>query len=493
MSSNTHTSLTYRDAGVDIDAGDELVERIKPFAKKTMRPEVLGRHRRLRRAGRGLEEVQEPGDGLGHRRRGHQAEARLPPEEARHDRHRPRGDERERHPRAPAPSRSSSSTTSRAASSNVDVAADVVKGVADGLRAGGLRADRRRDRRDARHVRPQRIRPRGLRRGPGREATGSSTARRIAAGDAVIGLASSGPHSNGYSLIRKIVATKRRRLRRDVRRQAHARRRAARAHAHLREAGARDRIAKATVKGIAHITGGGLTGEHPARAARERLRAPRPQARWKRPAIFDWLQRHGPRRRRRDDAHVQLRHRHGDRGRRRPRPTRRSTALAAHGVAALRGRRDRRARSRAGRRRSSSEVRRVILISGRGSNMQALVEGGTGTGVPRGDLQPPRREGARLGARRRALDTRGRRPQGVRARARRSTPRSATRSRAHRARPGAARGLHAHPQRRRSSQRFRAAHRQHPSVAAARVSRAAHAPAGARGGREDPRRAPCTS
>ena len=34
-------SLTYRDAGVDIDAGDDLVERIKPLAKRTMRPEVL--------------------------------------------------------------------------------------------------------------------------------------------------------------------------------------------------------------------------------------------------------------------------------------------------------------------------------------------------------------------------------------------------------------------------------------------------------------------
>src|SRR5438132_7049065 len=33
--------LTYRDAGVDIDAGDALVEAIKPFAKRTLRPEVL--------------------------------------------------------------------------------------------------------------------------------------------------------------------------------------------------------------------------------------------------------------------------------------------------------------------------------------------------------------------------------------------------------------------------------------------------------------------
>ena len=35
------TPLTYRDAGVDIDAGDELVERIKPLAKRTLRPEVM--------------------------------------------------------------------------------------------------------------------------------------------------------------------------------------------------------------------------------------------------------------------------------------------------------------------------------------------------------------------------------------------------------------------------------------------------------------------
>src|SRR5438105_4622676 len=41
MTARESTPLTYRDAGVDIDAGDELVERIKPFARRTMRPEVL--------------------------------------------------------------------------------------------------------------------------------------------------------------------------------------------------------------------------------------------------------------------------------------------------------------------------------------------------------------------------------------------------------------------------------------------------------------------
>jgi phosphoribosylformylglycinamidine cyclo-ligase len=34
--------FTYKDAGVDIDAGDELVERIKPAVKRTVRPEVIG-------------------------------------------------------------------------------------------------------------------------------------------------------------------------------------------------------------------------------------------------------------------------------------------------------------------------------------------------------------------------------------------------------------------------------------------------------------------
>ena len=42
MSSNSNISLSYRDAGVDIDAGDALVEAIKPFAKRTMREGVMG-------------------------------------------------------------------------------------------------------------------------------------------------------------------------------------------------------------------------------------------------------------------------------------------------------------------------------------------------------------------------------------------------------------------------------------------------------------------
>ncbi len=42
MNPGKPTGITYRDAGVDIDAGDELVDRIKPLVRRTQRPEVLG-------------------------------------------------------------------------------------------------------------------------------------------------------------------------------------------------------------------------------------------------------------------------------------------------------------------------------------------------------------------------------------------------------------------------------------------------------------------
>ena len=65
---------------------------------------------------------------------------------------------------------------------DVDVAADGDQGHRRRLRAGRLRADRRRDRRDARHVPGGRIRPRRLRGRRGREVAASSTAAAIARG-----------------------------------------------------------------------------------------------------------------------------------------------------------------------------------------------------------------------------------------------------------------------------------------------------------------------
>jgi phosphoribosylformylglycinamidine cyclo-ligase len=41
-STSPNTGLSYKDAGVDIEAGDALVDRIKSVAKRTSRPEVMG-------------------------------------------------------------------------------------------------------------------------------------------------------------------------------------------------------------------------------------------------------------------------------------------------------------------------------------------------------------------------------------------------------------------------------------------------------------------
>ena len=94
-------TLTYRDAGVDIDAGNSLVERIKPAAAATQR---AGRDRRARRLRRALRpeggRLPRPGPGRHDRRRRHQAEDRHRERRARHDRHRPRRHVRQRPRRA---------------------------------------------------------------------------------------------------------------------------------------------------------------------------------------------------------------------------------------------------------------------------------------------------------------------------------------------------------------------------------------------------------
>ena len=80
------TSLSYRDAGVDIDAGDQLVENIKPFAKRTMRPEVLGD---LGGFGALVEIGKNTKSGIGFRygRRRHQAETGIRLGQTRYRRH----------------------------------------------------------------------------------------------------------------------------------------------------------------------------------------------------------------------------------------------------------------------------------------------------------------------------------------------------------------------------------------------------------------------
>jgi phosphoribosylformylglycinamidine cyclo-ligase len=103
---------------------------------------------------------------------------------------------------------------------------------------------------------------------------------RVSAGDAIIGLASSGPHSNGYSLIRKILQ------------------RGSAPQFDLLEP---TRIyvkpllkllETTKVKGLAHITGGGITGNVP-RILPPGTQATIRRASWPRPPVFDWLQHAG--------------------------------------------------------------------------------------------------------------------------------------------------------------------------------------------------------
>jgi phosphoribosylformylglycinamidine cyclo-ligase len=105
--------------------------------------------------------------------------------------------------------------------------------------------------------------------------------RSIRPGDAILGLASSGPHSNGYSLIRKILE------------------RAEPPHGvdlleptRIYVKPVLKLLESVPVKGLAHITGGGLIGNVP-RILPEKTKALIEKASWPRPPVFQWLQREG--------------------------------------------------------------------------------------------------------------------------------------------------------------------------------------------------------
>ena len=118
--------------------------------------------------------------------------------------------------------------------------------------------------------------------------------RAIVAGDALIGLASSGPHSNGFSLIRKILDSSRADLRQPiagvtgVRTLGEVLLEPTRIYVKPVLA----LLAEIEVKGMAHITGGGLT-ENTHRMFPHDLAARIDRTSWPRPPIFDWLQRTG--------------------------------------------------------------------------------------------------------------------------------------------------------------------------------------------------------
>jgi len=280
--------LTYKDAGVDIEAGDALVERIKPFAARTLRPEVVsgvggfgglfalppGKYR---------EPVLVSGtDGVG-------TKLKLAVAAGKHD---TVGID------LVAMSVNDILTSGAEplffldylATGRLDVnqATEVVKGIAEGcLRAGctllgGETAEHPGAHGDAYDLA-------GFCVGVVERArilTGAS----IHAGDALLGLASTGVHSNGYSLVRRILADGRIAL--DARPPELGGRTVAEVLLEPTRIYVKDILAlleRVEVKGLAHITGSGIPGNVP-RCLPEGTAAVLESKRWPRPRVFDWLQ-----------------------------------------------------------------------------------------------------------------------------------------------------------------------------------------------------------
>ncbi|MBL8379984.1 MAG: phosphoribosylformylglycinamidine cyclo-ligase [Burkholderiales bacterium] len=288
MSQEPKPSLSYRDAGVDIDAGDALVERIKPLARRTLREGVLagigGFGALFEVPKRYREPVLVSGtDGVG-------TKLKLAFEWQRHD---------------------SVGIDLVAMSVNdilvqgaeplffldyfacgkldVDTAAQVVGGIARGCELaacaliGGETAEM-----------------------PGMYADGEYDlagfavgaveksaiidGRSIVPGDAVLGLASSGAHSNGYSLVRRIIERAQPDRHADFHGVPFAD--AVMAPTRIYVKPVLDLIRSVPVKGLAHITGGGLVENVP-RVLPEGVGARLHRDTWSRPPIFDWLEREG--------------------------------------------------------------------------------------------------------------------------------------------------------------------------------------------------------
>ena len=281
--------MTYRDAGVDIDAGDALVERIKPLAKRTMRPEVLGGIGGFGALVEVSKKYKNPvmvagTDGVG-------TKLKLAFRLKKHD--------------TIGIDLVAMSVNDILASGaepiffldyfacsklDVGVAADVVKGIAEGCEMAGCSLIGGETAEMPAMYDPNEYDLAGFAVGLVEKAKIIDGAK-IVAGDAIIGLASSGPHSNGYSLVRKVVAVSGE----DLYETFDSKRTLGETllePTRIYVKPVLGVLAKVKVKGIAHITGGGLTGNIP-RVLPENVFARLEANRWPCPAIFDWLKRRG--------------------------------------------------------------------------------------------------------------------------------------------------------------------------------------------------------
>ena len=271
--------LTYRDAGVDIDEGDALVEQIRPFARRTMRPEVLagiGGFGALCAIPRKFKRpvLVSGTDGVG-------TKLKLAFELDRHDT-----------VGIDLVAMSVNDVLVQGAEPlffldyfacgklERGVAAQVIKGIARGCELAGCALIGGETAEMPGMYPPGEYDLAGFCVGVV-ERDRILDGKSIRAGDAVLGLASSGPHSNGYSLVRKILERERPA---DPAKLLEPTRIYVKPVLKL--------LKKVPVKGLAHITGGGLVGNVP-RILPERTRAVLRQASWPRPEIFQWLQRAG--------------------------------------------------------------------------------------------------------------------------------------------------------------------------------------------------------
>ncbi|MCA3131332.1 MAG: phosphoribosylformylglycinamidine cyclo-ligase [Betaproteobacteria bacterium] len=284
----TANGLSYRDAGVDIDAGDALVERIKPLARSTLRDGVLagvgGFGALFEVPKRYREPVLVSGtDGVG-------TKLKLAFELNVH--HTVGID---------LVAMSVNDILVQGAEPlffldyfacgrlSVDTAAAVVAGIADGCRragcalVGGETAEMPGMYPDGEYDLA------GFAVGAV-EKSAIVNGNSIVPGDAVVALASSGPHSNGYSLVRRIVQVSGADLRADFLGTPLGQALLEPTRIYVKPV--LDLLARVPVKGMAHITGGGITGNVP-RMLPPGTRAVLQRDSWILPPIFQWLQRHG--------------------------------------------------------------------------------------------------------------------------------------------------------------------------------------------------------
>ena len=282
------TSLSYRDAGVDIDAGDQLVENIKPFAKRTMRPEVLGDIGGFGALVEISKKYKNPvlvsgTDGVG-------TKLKLAFMLDQHDT-----------VGIDLVAMSVNDILVQGAEPlyfldyfacgklDVAVATDVIKGIAAGCEQAGCALIGGETAEMPGMYPPGEYDLAGFAVGVV-EKENVITGRTIQAGDAVLGLASSGAHSNGYSLVRKIVE----RSGIDLNSDFHGRplREVLLAPTRIYVKPLLALMASLPVKGMAHITGGGLLENIP-RVLPENLTAVLQKDSWVMPPLFSWMQEEG--------------------------------------------------------------------------------------------------------------------------------------------------------------------------------------------------------